>query len=292
MAIMLRHWIYLPGIIALLGLAMVYPHLPGDFDPLTQGLSAMVQVFGFAGLPLAFIGVLWLALEFRNRARHRQQLPVTNKGFSFALAALIIGSLIAVIVSLVALMTTGIILCVLTAALSLWAFGKAISGLKRLRTTSSPGVHPAPWYLVSIPVAVVLLQLTLARPLTDFSRNRAIGQSAELIEAIELHRVEQGRYPQSMLALWPDYYPDVAGIDRFHYAVQGEGYNLAFRQPRFLFDNFGTEEFVVYNPRDEQIMPSHASWILVWSPDQLARQQGWFAVHDAAQPHWKQFWFD
>lgn len=23
-----------------------------------------------------------------------------------------------------------------------------------------------------------------------------------------------------------------------------------------------------------------------------ARQQGWFAVHDAAQPHWKQFWFD
>ena len=82
--------------------------------------------------------------------------------------------------------------------------------------------------------------------------------------------------------MWPDYYPSVVGIDRYHYAAQGEGYNLAFRQPRFLFDNFGTEEFVVYNSRDEPVMPSHASWILIWSPEQLAGQQGWFAVHDAA----------
>lgn len=92
--------------------------------------------------------------------------------------------------------------------------------------------------------------------------------------------------------MWPDYSPSVVGIERYHYAPRGEAYNLAFEQPRFLFDDFGVREFVMYNPRDEQIMPSHASWILIWSPEDLARQQGWFAVHDAAQPHWKQFWFD
>jgi hypothetical protein len=48
----------------------------------------------------------------------------------------------------------------------------------------------------------------------------------------------------------------------------------------------------MYNPHDDHLMPSHASWILLWSPEQIRAQQGWYAVHDLAQPHWRYFWFD
>jgi hypothetical protein len=59
-----------------------------------------------------------------------------------------------------------------------------------------------------------------------------------------------------------------------------------------LFDNIGTREWVVYNPRDEHRMYSHTSWFLLLSPEELERSQGWYAVHDSPTPHWKYFSFD
>jgi hypothetical protein len=48
----------------------------------------------------------------------------------------------------------------------------------------------------------------------------------------------------------------------------------------------------MYDPAGRQVMPSHASWILIWSPEMLAGNQGWHAAEDAASPHWKRFLFD
>jgi hypothetical protein len=116
--------------------------------------------------------------------------------------------------------------------------------------------------------------------------------STEFIHDIEQYRTVNGRYPNSLLAVWKDYYPSVVGIEKFHYVPDGDTYNLYFEQPRFLLDNIGTREFVVYNKRDKQFMISHTSWILIFSPEQMKANQGWYDVHNAPSPHWKYFWFD
>lgn len=64
---------------------------------------------------------------------------------------------------------------------------------------------------------------------------------------------------------------------------------LFFEQPRLLFDNIGTREFVVYNPQDKHKIIRHTSWIFLLSPTELERSQGWYEVHDTAIPHWKYF---
>jgi hypothetical protein len=58
--------------------------------------------------------------------------------------------------------------------------------------------------------------------------------------------------------------------------------------------HFGTREFVMYNPRDQQVMTSHKMDRLQLTPQALAVEQsrGHYAVHDAPHAHWKYFWFD
>ena len=153
-------------------------------------------------------------------------------------------------------------------------------------------MHPAPLYLIFMPVALLLIQIALASPATEFSRNRAITNSHEFIRDIEAYRGTYGHYPVSLAAMWKDYYPDIVGIEKYHYSPFGESYNLFFEQPRFLLDNIGTREWVVYNPHDEHRMYSHTAWFLLLTPEELERSQGWYAVHDASAPHWKYFWFD
>jgi len=57
-------------------------------------------------------------------------------------------------------------------------------------------------------------------------------------------------------------------------------------------DSTGLARIVMFNPRDEHEMTSHDSDLLRRSPEQLQFRRGYYAVHDAPQPHWKYFWFD
>ena len=145
--------------------------------------------------------------------------------------------------------------------------------------------------MVVVPIAVLLLQLVMAGPATEFSRSRAIRNSAWLIADIEQYRAEHGRYPASLLSVWEDYLPGLIGIKEYHYEASGEAYNLFFEHSNF---RFGTREFVMYNPRDEQAMTSHKMDLLQLTPEELVldRSRGHYAVHDAPHPHWKYFWFD
>lgn len=144
-----------------------------------------------------------------------------------------------------------------------------------------------PLYLALIPSIALVAQLTLAAPLTERSRNLAIQNSAEVIRDIEAYRAEHGQYPVSLFGVWPDYSPNVIGIPQYYYEPNGEAYNLVFEQPRFLLHDFGAREFVMYNPRDEHALESHAARRL--TQPELG---GWYAVHDAGAPHWKYFLFD
>src|SRR5690606_1119839 len=46
------------ALIILLALCMIYPYLPGSYDPMALIFSAMAQVSGIAGLPLVLVGIL------------------------------------------------------------------------------------------------------------------------------------------------------------------------------------------------------------------------------------------
>lgn len=286
------HLALISGITALVVLCIIYPFLPGEYDGYAVALSTMAQVLGAFGLLPALIGVLWFVYEVRKRARQKSILQTKARRYSFVLASVIAFSIVVASVALVAIATIGISIGLLVFVLWLYMVLKLIPKLKLLKNTESKGFSPVPLYLILIPVATLFFQLTFASSFTEFSRNKAMAQSVTLINDIEEYRARNGRYPSSLLAVWKDYTSSVVGIEGFHYAPNGEAYNLFFEQPRFLLDNIGAREFVVYNPRDEQTMISHDGWILLLTPEEIRASQGWYAVQNAAIPHWKYFWFD
>lgn len=288
---MTLHLVRISGLIVLLILCTFYPFLPGEYDGLALPLSAMAQAFGLLGLLLAPVGGAWLAYEWRKRARGKKGLPTKARGYCFALASAAAASVVAIAVSLVAFMSVGFSFGFLTLALWAYVAARLRPRLKSLKGAEAGGFNPTPLYLALIPGIVLIFQITLAPRATDFSRNRAIARSAELIGDIEEYHAAHGRYPASLLALHKDYHPSVVGIEQFHYAPNGGAYNLFFERPTFLFD-FGIREIVMYNKLDEHVMVSHAAWILAGAPEELEARQGWHTSHDASIPHWKYFWFD
>lgn len=267
------------GIIAVIAgilLCTVFPFLPGGHDGLAVTVSAMGRAFGMVGLLLVPVGAIWLVSAFWSRLGAKQ--------YALGVLALIAFALVWSLLSLVGLMESG-----LSLGLAMLALGVSMVGrlTRRLRTERSLGALPA--YFLVVPIVVALVQWVMANPLTEFSRGRAIRNSAPLIADIERYRAAHGHYPISLLAVWRDYRPDVVGLERFQYEPHGDAYNLVFEQTSFVF---GTREFVVYNPLDQQVMTSHTADLLEFTGDALQRRRGYYAVHDLPQPHWKRFLFD
>ncbi len=254
---------------------MVLPFFPGRFDLLALPLSILVQVIGIAGLPLPLIGLLWLIWP-----KYR---------FGCAVAALIAGIFLLLVLSLIAVLSVGYSVGLILFSAGLFVLIRILPELKALRSAEQT-LQAFPVYLLAIPLISFLSQLFLATPMTVQSRNRAISQAAELIKNIEEYHQKNGIYPPSLQAQYMDVNPGVVGVEKFHYALQGQGYNLYFEQPRFLLDDFGTREWVVYNPKDEQRMYSHAAWLLSTKFDDPP--QGWYASGETGFLHWKYFYFD
>jgi hypothetical protein len=263
---MIRHVLGLAAVTALVVLITLLPFLPGSYDPLAAPLSMMARVFGWAGLLLVPAGALWLA-----RPRHASTV-----------IALIASSIVWAVVSLAALMFGGFSLGIPMLSLGAYVFSRARPRLKTAGRTAAV-------YFIVVPIAVVLLQQALLGPAIEFSRARAIQSAEPLIADIERYRAAHGAYPQSTLALWPDYKPSVIGIEKFHYEPSGDAYNLVFEQ---VARELSARELVVYNPRDEQEATSHAAARLRSPPERLRGSGGYFAMHTTPHPHWKYFWFD
>jgi hypothetical protein len=71
------------------------PFMPGSYDPLAASLSMMARLFGFAGLLLVPIGILWTASSYWRRASRRE--------YACAMAAVIVWSIISGALSVSAL---------------------------------------------------------------------------------------------------------------------------------------------------------------------------------------------
>lgn len=289
---MLRQILRLMAIVSLIAMAILYPFLPGPYDSLAVPLSTMAQAFGVFSVLVVPVGVLWLGYELSSRRQRAFGLSPRIQRYHFAIAAIVMWAVVAVAVSLVGYAVVGGSLGLISLVGWTIGIGRLIRQARRMKALRDSGFNPTPIYLIVIPLAVLAFQSALATPATQWSRDQAIRSSAESVDAIEAYAAQQGHYPTSLLAVWQDYAPSVVGIDQYHYEPNGDTYDLFFEQPRFLLDNLGTREWVVYNPRDRQSMVSHTSWILLLPPAELARNQGWYAVNDTTRPHWKVFWFD
>lgn len=279
--LMIIHALGITAATALIILITLLPFLPGSYDPLAVSLSMMARVFGFIGLTLVPIGALWTASACWRR--------LSGRDYAFAIAALIVWSLVTGLLSLAAWGLNGPSLGLAALALAAYAVGRMKRRIGTFRTSTPGSVRAPALYLLIVPLAVFLLQQVIVEPAVEFSRNRAIRNAAPLIADIERHHAERKKYPLSLLSVWKDYSPSVVGIERFQYEPSGDAYNLLFEQPAVAF---GTREFVVYNPRDEQVATSHARDILEFSPEHLERTRGYYAVRATAHAHWKYFWFD
>lgn len=273
---MLMHIFMFAFLTALLAVGTVYPFLRGDYDRLALPISHMIQVFGLIGLALVPVGLLWIAMP-----RHR---------FGVAIAALAVSTFVSLILALFAALSVGRSLGILM--LLLWAFVfilfvPKVKSIKK-RPQQKRGWLPA--YLIYFPVFALFLQLAAAPSLTQLSRSRAIENAGRFIRHIEEYHAKQGQYPLTLQAQNKDYSPDIVGVEKYFYAPHRKAYNLSFEQPRFLLDKFGTREWAVYNPLDENSVYSHTAWLL--PTEQNEPSQGWYASGDIGLPHWKYFLFD
>lgn len=278
---MVRHSIQIGGLIVLVVAGIFYPFFPGAFDPLALPISTLAQLLSAAGLVLMPVGGAWWLLAGRQRAAG-----------VLAWVALGLGSALTLAIGLLVFFAISQLLGVWTLTAGALVGWRLWAGLARWRAAGAPAPHPAPLYLLVIPLAVAASQAALAGPVTAYSREYVIAQSADLRRDIAQFRARTGGYPRALLAVWQDYAPGLAGVERYYYAADDGAYNLAFEQPRLLFDNPGTREFVVYHPLDAHFIPSHVSWVLLLPSGELAAHPGWYAAHAAASPQWRYFWFD
>jgi hypothetical protein len=177
------HLAVLPAAIGLIGACILRPFWPGRYDSLAVTLSFMAQLLGYGGLLLVPIGVVWLVDEVWRSAKRRDE-PCPPRVYYFALAALTAAVLVAALMSLPAFDKSFSLGCAVL-LLAGWGVWTLFPRLRALRRGEARGFQPAPLYLVVLPLAALVLRLTLVGPAVEASRKRAMVNCAPLIRDIE-----------------------------------------------------------------------------------------------------------
>jgi len=243
----------------------ILPFLPGVYDPMNIPISTALQLFSVVSLVTLIPASFWFAHTIRNQ-KNLSDPFVEEKAIRYI--RFYIWTVIPVIL-LVALFTAFGLSKLLGSSLIAGVILLSVFLLRGLTKMVSNRMPPVcvPTMLIFLPIVLLVMLFIIDTPLTDRSRSRAIDNSYELIEAIEAYKIRHGRYPTNLNAVWNDYSPGVTGIEKYYYSWIDSIYHIYFEQPRFLFDNFGTREFVVYSPGDQHLMISHVSWHLLLEPD-------------------------
>ncbi len=254
--------------------SMLLPFLPGRYDPLASGLAQAATVVAFGGLLLVPLGVAWL---------------VSSRGYALAKAALVVAMLVAAVAALaVASNVSRAAALVIVAACVTWII-QLWRRVDAARTDLANLPRIVPFALILVPLAATAARIALVESVAAAGRDRAIANAAEMIADIEGFRARTGTYPVAISSVWPDYHPGIIGVERYRYEPSGEAYNLFFEHPS---TDLATREIVMYNPRGEQDISSHAFDLLQLSPEEIRRQRGYFASHALSQANWKRFLFD
>lgn len=267
----------------LLLLIIFLPFLPGRYDSLAFGLSMCAQAMTALSLVFVPLGLVWLLIRICAKK---------SRDFAFCIIAIILLSADFLLLIMISTLAVGFSLAgifTLAGALILYTL---ISSVKRWPKSRDCISIALPVCLVWFPVLIFSAAISIAPRAIAYSRQTAIENASELIAELDAYHTANSSYPHSLVSVNKDYETGIVGIDRYEYRLTDQGYNLSFQRPEMLLNNFGTKEYVVYSPNDDQSMQSHAAWIVNANPDDLNSGQGWYAVHDAEVEGWKYFWFD
>ena len=278
---MLTHFFRILVITAVLLACVFLPYMPGEYDSLATTLSFMAQLFGLAGLLLVPVGLLWLLYELSLRAKKNTLTSIGT--YRFAVAAILTSCLVAFVISLGAFGNNNRSFGIFTVILCTYVVWKVLPRLKQLKNQQNRRLHPAPFYLMIIPLVIALFRLMFIEPATEFSRYYAIRQSGPLIADIETYYKNNGKYPVSLQALHHDYKPSMTGISQFYYERNGMAYNVYFKQ---FSDELDVLEIVMYNKLDEHAFAAHAMDILEYTNEELALRRGDRQRYPLSIPHW------
>lgn len=253
---------------------ILLPFIPGAYDPLAATLSVSATTMAFGSLLVVPVGLMWL---------------LTGREYASAKGALIIATLLTVGVALATAAGGS-----LTAAAAMFATAIAWAARlwRRAGAAQRIGAHlprAVPTAVITIPLVMIGARWTLAEPAAAWSRDRVIGNAVPMIADIERFRERTGAYPVAISSVHPDYLPGVLGVERYRYEPSGEAYNLYFEHPS---PTLGVQEIVMYNPRGEQDISSHAIDLLQLSPEDIRRQRGYFTTQELRQSGWRRFLFD
>ncbi|HTV02988.1 MAG TPA: hypothetical protein VMF13_20745, partial [Luteitalea sp.] len=136
----------------LLALTTIYPFLPGRFDRLAVPLSTMVQVFGVLGMALVPVGLTWAAAP--------------RYAFALAVIATVVGTGIALVLALFAVLSVGNAFGVLTLVTWAYVLVRIVPYVLRLRRDDARRAGVAPLYLVLMPAFALAAQLGLSGSLS------------------------------------------------------------------------------------------------------------------------------
>jgi hypothetical protein len=285
MLFMAWHVTRITGISALLLLCMFIPFLPGRYDSLAVTLSFMTQVFSFGGLLLIPIGAVWLGLEI---ARRKKGHKLAGVRYVLSVVVIIISAVLVIISTIAAYAGYNHLFGTLFLADCFYMLIRTLLKLPKTNLTEN-SFNPIPIYLLTIPAILVLARLIFIAPAVAFSRNYVIENGGPLIQAIELYRDKNGHYPVSLQALHADYKPSVIGVYQYHYELNGNAYNVYFKQ---FSEDLAAEEIVMYNKLGEHAFAAHAADILEYTGEALALRRGDRRKYTLPQLHWVYFRFD
>ena len=175
---MLKHFIRIIGIAILILLLIFLPYFPGEYDASSVTLSTMAQLLGFSSLLFLPIGIGWLIYELIKQKK--ESSTTSNNSYRFAIAALVVSIVVVLITSLGAFANHNFSLAVITVLICIFIFSKIVFRLKEMKNKTIKTFNPTPFYLICIPVIVVLIRSLFIVPAIEYSRNNAIKQSEDI----------------------------------------------------------------------------------------------------------------
>ena len=164
------HVLRIAAATALIMLIALLPFMPGSYDPLAAPQSTMARLFGFVGLLLVPVGVLWTASSYWPR--------LSGRNDPFAIVAAIVWSIVSGILSLAAFAIVSLSFGLVTLALAVYSIFTIKRRIATFKITTPGSVGPVGLYLLIVPLAVFRLQQTSVGRAVEFSRDRAIRHDA------------------------------------------------------------------------------------------------------------------
>lgn len=271
-----RKWMYLLFVAFLFIVVSSIPFLPGSYSKLAIGASALAQMAGFFGLAFIPVGLVWLFIELR---KSNAVIKKANRWKNGYYLSLLISIPVVCFLLLLLILAFGdmntlekciaiIFIVAITISLSIRIY--------RLKNKTSYNFSTTPLYLILIPVIAFCTKNFWIESIADKSRDKAIVQSVQIINALEKYHSEKGAYPASLDELKEKYLmaipnPGIIGIRPYLYEKTSDSYRLSFVQ----WLHWGaTEEKVIYSQSGHSSVKGH------------------FASFDTRYPGWRYYWND